>query len=583
VAAAAGSSVTTLQQAYNNSTSPEILTDSTLGAITVRRGSAADTDNVLEIQNGAGSNTATITGAGLISGTTGAFAKGSTGDVFTWKGAVSSKTGYLYSDTTYVGLFDTALTAGTGILMGEATPKLYGFVAGSIVTTTAAGSFGVAGAITANATGAAATLSGATTSNRRIDISNTSGTFNLGVESSAGGAIITGSTAYAAVLNSGTTAPVQIGVNSELIASFSATGAAFAYNANAGFVVGSTNTTNGVSSFALFRATSDVAVVNLVAHASARTLTRYGLTLGGWNEILHTTGNGLVIGTITSVPIVFGINNAEAGRFTTGGGFHVGSSSGTAHAFLGYRNSATEYAAIFRQDNASGVIAAFQQSGSNRVVINDAGAAITGALTVSTTAAVTGIATFSSQIHLDNELAAFRFRTTGGVERATWRLSGTALISEVAGATRVTMPAAGGFDITGALTATGDLTLSGANAQINPGTSDGSDTSNIALCGGGGAAASRGAFVRVYGNEGSSAGNMILSSGNVTNATIAMQVNAPVTINNSLQVAGYIQITDGMTAPGSSTGVARIYVDTADGDLKIVFADGTIKTIVTDT
>lgn len=45
----------------------------------------------------------------------------------------------------------------------------------------------------------------------------------------------------------------------------------------------------------------------------------------------------------------------------------------------------------------------------------------------------------------------------------------------------------------------------------------------------------------------------------------------------------YTEITDGITAPGAAAGRARIYVDTADGDLKVVFADGTVKTIVTDT
>jgi hypothetical protein len=45
----------------------------------------------------------------------------------------------------------------------------------------------------------------------------------------------------------------------------------------------------------------------------------------------------------------------------------------------------------------------------------------------------------------------------------------------------------------------------------------------------------------------------------------------------------YLDVTDGVTAPGAATGRARIYVDTADGDLKVVFADGTVKTIVTDT
>jgi hypothetical protein len=44
----------------------------------------------------------------------------------------------------------------------------------------------------------------------------------------------------------------------------------------------------------------------------------------------------------------------------------------------------------------------------------------------------------------------------------------------------------------------------------------------------------------------------------------------------------YISVADGVAAPAAVTGRARIYVDTADGDLKIVFGDGTVKTIVTD-
>lgn len=45
----------------------------------------------------------------------------------------------------------------------------------------------------------------------------------------------------------------------------------------------------------------------------------------------------------------------------------------------------------------------------------------------------------------------------------------------------------------------------------------------------------------------------------------------------------YLDVTDGVTAPGAGTGRARIYVDTADGDLKVVFADGVVKTLATDT
>ena len=59
-----GQSVSTLQNAYDNSTTPEILTDATRGALTLQRGSASDTDNVYEGKNGAGSTTFAVTGNG---------------------------------------------------------------------------------------------------------------------------------------------------------------------------------------------------------------------------------------------------------------------------------------------------------------------------------------------------------------------------------------------------------------------------------------------------------------------------------------------------------------------------------------
>lgn len=63
---AAGISVSTLQNAYNNSTTPEILTDATRGAVTVKRGSAADTDTIYEGLNGAGSTTFSVKGDGTV-------------------------------------------------------------------------------------------------------------------------------------------------------------------------------------------------------------------------------------------------------------------------------------------------------------------------------------------------------------------------------------------------------------------------------------------------------------------------------------------------------------------------------------
>jgi hypothetical protein len=61
-----GLSVSTLQNAYDNSISPEILTDTTRGAVSVKRGSGADTDTVIEILNGSGTVTSSVDGNGLI-------------------------------------------------------------------------------------------------------------------------------------------------------------------------------------------------------------------------------------------------------------------------------------------------------------------------------------------------------------------------------------------------------------------------------------------------------------------------------------------------------------------------------------
>lgn len=53
--------------------------------------------------------------------------------------------------------------------------------------------------------------------------------------------------------------------------------------------------------------------------------------------------------------------------------------------------------------------------------------------------------------------------------------------------------------------------------------------------------------------------------------------------DNTSVIAQKIALTDGITAPSTLSGTAYIYVDTSDGDLKVKFGDGTVKTIVTDT
>jgi hypothetical protein len=57
--------------------------------------------------------------------------------------------------------------------------------------------------------------------------------------------------------------------------------------------------------------------------------------------------------------------------------------------------------------------------------------------------------------------------------------------------------------------------------------------------------------------------------------------NSATRVNNVF--TNKMTLTDGISAPSTISGFAQIYVQSSDGDLKIKFGDGTVKTIVTDT
>jgi hypothetical protein len=134
---------------------------------------------------------------------------------------------------------------------------------------------------------------------------------------------------------------------------------------------------------------------------------------------------------------------------------------------------------------------------------------------------------------------------------------------------------------------------------------------------GGGTAATNGASsgaVLFYRNDGSATDNLVLAlnaskhvlinttidsaqltvkaedadtKGLVINTSASPAENPFEVMNNGTTISGFgpngsVFIKDGMTAPGAATGFARIYVDAADGDLKVVFADGVVKTIAVD-
>lgn len=83
------------------------------------------------------------------------------------------------------------------------------------------------------------------------------------------------------------------------------------------------------------------------------------------------------------------------------------------------------------------------------------------------------------------------------------------------------------------------------------------------------------------------AGNNVIGSGGEVSfyAKIPIQgwssdANFLAAIPTTLEAS---KLVDGVTEPATISGVASLYIDSADGDLKIKFEDGTVKTIITDT
>jgi hypothetical protein len=76
------------------------------------------------------------------------------------------------------------------------------------------------------------------------------------------------------------------------------------------------NPNAGTSAFTQAIVLADVASADMRSHAAARTITRWGQTLGGWSEVVHTAGNGLAVGTVASTPLILGTNSVNRIQIT---------------------------------------------------------------------------------------------------------------------------------------------------------------------------------------------------------------------------------------------------------------------------
>jgi hypothetical protein len=89
------------------------------------------------------------------------------------------------------------------------------------------------------------------------------------------------------------------------------------------------NPNNGVNSAVFVKVEANTAATDLRAHADARSITRFGVTLGGWSELLNTSGSGLAIGTFHSAPLILGTNSANRLHITSNGDIGIGTTTPT--------------------------------------------------------------------------------------------------------------------------------------------------------------------------------------------------------------------------------------------------------------
>ena len=103
----------------------------------------------------------------------------------------------------------------------------------------------------------------------------------------------------------------------------------FFESVNANTILMAENPNTGSSAAGVLRAQSDTAIVNFQAHGSGRTISRFGQTLASWAEFLQVAGNGLILGTLESKPLILGTNSANRVHITGTGSVGIGTSSPT--------------------------------------------------------------------------------------------------------------------------------------------------------------------------------------------------------------------------------------------------------------
>lgn len=130
------------------------------------------------------------------------------------------------------------------------------------------------------------------------------------------------------------------------------------------------NASNTPNAVALVRTWADVASVNVASHASSRTVTRWGTSLGGWNEVLALAGNGLAVGTYATTPLILGTNSTARLTIDSGGNVTVGNTGDNLSMTVNGTLTATKVIGATYQDVAEWVPATTHMEPGTVVVLN---------------------------------------------------------------------------------------------------------------------------------------------------------------------------------------------------------------------
>lgn len=192
--------------------------------------------------------------------------------------------------------------------------------------------------------GSGANLSGTGGSNQVVQQTSVGGAFTVGQLSSS---------ALSDVSNLVTTNTVQtIGPSA---AKTFADNLTVLSNQDAGTVMTVQNSNNTTAAVAQSNITNNLGAFARICHAGARTVARYGITLGGWAEVFVAAAiNGLVMGTQGATPVVIGTNNVERMRIDGSGNVTVQSPSQYAYATGAFTVADGKYIVIGEEWDVTG-------------------------------------------------------------------------------------------------------------------------------------------------------------------------------------------------------------------------------------